>query len=78
MTAAKLQASSSVAELERGVCILKDEVTGLKAQEKNVTQLVENFFSDVEAAIISQKKHLLQQLRAHTEEIGSSLEAKIR
>ena len=78
MTAAKLQASSRVAEMERGLCVLKDEVKGLKSQEQNVAQLVESFFSNIEAAVLHQKECLLQQLRTHTEELGSSLEARIR
>jgi len=58
--------------------MLQDEVKGLKSQEQNVTQLVESFFSNIEAAILRQKECLLQQLRTHTEELGSSLEARIR
>lgn len=74
----KLQASSKVMELERGLQLLKDEQQRLKSQEENVSHLVESFFGSIEAALQTQKEQLLQELGRHTADINGTLETHIR
>ena len=74
----KLQASSKVMELERGLLLLKDEQQRLKSQEENVSRMVESFFGSIEAALQTQKEQLLKELCGHTADINGTLATHIR
>ena len=74
----KLQASSKVSELERGLLLLKDEQQWVKSQKESVSQLVEECFRNIEVALQRQKEQLLQELSAHTADISGVLETHIK
>ncbi len=67
-----------VAELGRSLQVLKDEQETLKSQESHVCQLVEDLHTNIASSLRKQRDSLLEELKAHTGEIGGAIAGHIR
>lgn len=74
----KQKVVSRASELERHVKLLSEEYNFLKTQKNQVTQVVNDFYSQIEEVLHRQKEMLLSELNVQTDEVASGVDTRMR
>ena len=75
---ARIQALGHVTELERRLCLVKDEQEAVRVQNQSSVRVIEEYFANLETALRRQRDLLLQDLHSHSASLHKVIEVQVR